>query len=87
MPMSLSAGGPGNLPLFTDDCGGWGCSEAPVVEFEGVGAGLEAEVAATTSFGGDERRKDSAEATIVSSSLRLKLSLTKSQRHLAEREN
>jgi hypothetical protein len=68
MPISLSAGGPGNRLLLTDCC----CSDDVVV--------VEA------SFGGDERRNVSAVATMVSSSLRLILSFTRSDRHLAEKK-
>ena len=75
MPSSLSAPGPGKRFLLTNCCCCC-CSDAVVVAVGVVEA----------SLGGDERRKESAEATMVSSSLRLKLSLTRSDRHLAEKK-
>ena len=73
IPSSLSAPGPGKRFLLTNCCC-CSCSDAVVV------------VVVEASLGGDERRKESAEATMVSSSLRLKLSLTRSDRHLAEKK-
>ena len=72
MPSSLSAPGPGNRFFLTNCC--CCCSDAVVVVV----------VVVEASLGGDERRNESAEATMVSSSVRLKLSLTRSDRHLAE---